>query len=393
MLTSWIAARGLENSARSVLAKVQNKRGYLEEGLEQAERPLKYSAYQEGFYFWYRNYLLLYKSKPEGQGWNKQEEVSVTCLGRSPHILKDLLKECQDEYLSRFENKTTIYGHSGANWEKEKVKDVRPLSTVLLREAEKAPLIKDMSDFLQPETREWYSQRSIPYRRGYLFHGPPGTGKSSFSLSVAGELKMDIYVLSIPSVNDLSLKTLFNGLPDRCVVLLEDIDAVGSALSRELVAGGSKESSDEGQGVTLSGLLNVLDGVGSQESRVVIMTTNRKGDLDYALTRPGRVDLEVEFQLADREITTQIYRYMVKQPSNVSSGMEAAVDDRQSIDKQAIDFACKIPEGKFSPAQIMSYLTQHRDMPSAALDNVEAWMADVREKNEKTSATQAVISR
>ncbi|KAJ5115627.1 hypothetical protein N7526_011508 [Penicillium atrosanguineum] len=204
---------------------------------------------------------------------------------------------------------------------------------------------------------------------------------------------MDIYVLSIPSVNDLSLKTLFNGLPDRCVVLLEDIDAVGSALSRGLVAGGSKESSDEGQGVTLSGLLNVLDGVGSQESRVVIMTTNRKGDLDYALTRPGRVDLEVEFQLADREITTQIYRYMVKQPSNVSSGMEAAVDDRQSIDKQAIDFACKIPEGKFSPAQIMSYLTQHRDMPSAALDNVEAWMADVREKNEKTSATQAVISR
>ena len=392
MLTSWIAARKLEDSARSVLAKVHSKRGYMADGLKQAERPLKYSAYQEGFHFWYRNSLLLYKSKSEGKGYNKHEEVSVTCLGRSPHILKDLLTECQEEYLSHFENKTAIYGHSGADWEREKAKDARPLSTVLLREAEKAPLIKDMSDFLHPETQEWYSQRSIPYRRGYLFHGPPGTGKSSFSLSVAGELKMDIYVLSIPSVNDQSLKTLFNSLPDKCVVLLEDIDAVGPVRSRKLVAGGPKESSDEGQGVTLSGLLNVLDGVGSQENRVLIMTTNHIEDLDDALIRPGRVDKKVEFQLADREVTTLIYRFMFGQPSDVPSGIETAVDNSQSIDKRATGFANRIPEGRFSPAQIMSYLLQYRDMPSAALDNVEAWMTDVRENNERKSATQNMIS-
>ena len=81
MLTSWIAARGLEDSARSVLAKVHSKRGYMEDGLKRAERPLKYSAYQEAFHFWYRNHLLLYKSKTEGKGYYKQEQVSVTCLG------------------------------------------------------------------------------------------------------------------------------------------------------------------------------------------------------------------------------------------------------------------------------------------------------------------------
>ena len=287
--------------------------------------------------------------------------------------MKDLLKECQEEYLSHLENKTAIYGHSGADWEREKAKDVRPLSTVLLRETEKAPLIKDMSDFLHPETQKWYSQRSIPYRRGYLFHGPPGTGKSSFSLSVAGELKMDIYVLSIPSENDQSLKTLFNALPDKCVVLLEDIDAVGSARSRELAKG----SSDEGQGVTLSGLLNVIDGVGAQEDRVFIMTTNHMKKLDPALIRPGRVDRKVEFQLADRELTTQMYRFMFEQLSDVPSGVETAIDNSQSIDKQATEFASRIPEGRFSPAQIMSYLLQYRHMPSAALDNVEAWIADI----------------
>jgi mitochondrial chaperone BCS1 len=57
--------------------------------------------------------------------------------------------------------------------------------------------------------------------------GPPGTGKSSLCFSVAGELDLDIYIVSIPSVSDRILKVLFDGLPERCMVLLEDIDAAG----------------------------------------------------------------------------------------------------------------------------------------------------------------------
>ncbi|KAJ5288354.1 hypothetical protein PENANT_c105G01098 [Penicillium antarcticum] len=340
MLASWITSRGLENAARSFLAK-------------------------------------------EGPGYYN-EKISVTCLGRSSVILKDLLKECQEEYLSHIENSTTIFGHSGAQWKKEKAKRTRPLSTVILRENEKNSLIQDMKDFLEPQTRSWYSEHSIPYRRGYLLHGPPGTGKSSFSFSIAGELGMNIYVVSIPSVDDESLKTLFEELPDTCVVLLEDIDAVGSVYCRELERPNNDlEPGKEKKGVTLSGLLNVLDGVASQEDRVLIMTTNHIDKLDPALIRPGRVDKKVKFQLADREVTMQIYKFIFGQPTEQSSKKTSHAKDDPSIERQAIEFARRVPEEQLSPAQIISYLLQHRHMPRAALTNVGKWVEALRAESDQ----------
>ncbi|KAH7186505.1 P-loop containing nucleoside triphosphate hydrolase protein [Fusarium oxysporum] len=116
---------------------------------------------------------------------------------------------------------------------------------------------------------------------------------------------MDIYVVSIPGANDQMLKSLFAGLPDRCVVLLEDIDAAGSACSRDSTSEDSDSDTytrPRSKEVTLSGLLNVLDGVASQGDRVLVMTTNHPKKLDQALTRPGRIDRKIEFQLADRGI-------------------------------------------------------------------------------------------
>lgn len=124
---------------------------------------------------------------------------------------------------------------------------------------------------------------------------------------------MDIYVVSIPSANYQMLKSLCVGLPDRCVVLPEDIDAAGAACSRNSNPEDSDSDADtrpRRRGVALSGLLNVLDGVASQEDGVLVMTTNHPEKLDQALIRPGRVDLKVEFQLADRGVVKNIFRLM-----------------------------------------------------------------------------------
>ncbi|TQS31876.1 hypothetical protein Golomagni_07827, partial [Golovinomyces magnicellulatus] len=82
---------------------------------------------------------------------------------------------------------------------------------------------------LHPSTPRWYASRGIPLRRGYLFHGPPGTGKTSFSFALAGVFGIDIYVISLQdqSVTEEDLAVLFTSLPRRCVVLLEDIDTAG----------------------------------------------------------------------------------------------------------------------------------------------------------------------
>ncbi|KAJ6125991.1 hypothetical protein N7471_010484 [Penicillium samsonianum] len=390
MLTSWIASRGLEDAARSFIAKVNTTRRNYGDRSRAVKKPLQFLPYNAGFFIWFKKQPLLCKINEEGTGYSKYENISVTCLGRSSNILKALLKECQDEYLNHIENKITIFGHCSSQWRKEKAKDIRPLSTVILKDSEKSPLIKDMKDFLEPQTRNWYSQRRLPYRRGYLLHGPPGTGKSSFSLSIAGELGMDIYAVSIPSVDDQSLKTLFEQLPDNCVVLLEDIDAVGSVYSRELGADGPNSDSKshaEKNGVTLSGLLNVLDGVAAQEARVVIMTTNHIKKLDPALIRPGRVDKKVEFQLADRDVAMQLHRFIFDQPIAPSSESTPQAKVDPSTERHAIEFARKVPEGEFSPAQIMSYLVQHRHEPGVALDNVQRWIEAMREETKKAKAS------
>ncbi|KAJ6782759.1 hypothetical protein PWT90_10331 [Aphanocladium album] len=92
---------------------------------------------------------------------------------------------------------------------------------------------------------------------------------------------------------------LHEGLPARCVVLLEDIDAVAKNRAN---AGLSDEVS-----ITMSGLLNIIDGIVSQEGRILSMTTNYTNHLDAALVRPSRVDVRVEFQLVDSNRAARLF--------------------------------------------------------------------------------------
>lgn len=239
----------------------------------------------------------------------KEEQISRTCLGRSSRVLKDLLGECPEEYLNQVKHKTTTFEHRDDRWKKKGAKNIRPLSTVILNKNEKRPLIDDIKGFLDPETRRWYPDRALPYRRGYLLCGPLGTGKSSLSLPVAGQFDLNIYVVSIPNTADQRLKDLFDKLLEKCVVLLEDIDVAGVARSPDPE---TENSDDEKEAprwktfVTLPGLLNTLDGVASQEGRIVVMTTThlkisttRSYDL-AALTSRQSSDLLTFGRNADR---------------------------------------------------------------------------------------------
>jgi chaperone BCS1 len=63
-------------------------------------------------------------------------------------------------------------------WSNSKVKARRPLSSIILQEGVIGSLVEDVKEFLQ--TEDWYVKAGIPHRRGYLLHGPPGTGKSEW---------------------------------------------------------------------------------------------------------------------------------------------------------------------------------------------------------------------
>ena len=86
-------------------------------------------------------------------------------------------------------------------------------------------VLNDAKDFLA--SKEWYAERGIPHRRGYLLYGAPGAGKTSLIHSIAGELNLDVYILSLTrlGMDDASLNSTISELPEECIVLIEDIDA------------------------------------------------------------------------------------------------------------------------------------------------------------------------
>lgn len=221
---------------------------------------------------------------------------------------------------------------------------------------------------------------------GYLFYGPPGTGKSSLSTALAGEFGLDLYEVKIPSVgSDADLEQMFQEIPPQCIVLLEDIDAVWTAEreypEREDRTAGSGSRSPSSN-CTLSGLLNVLDGVGSQEGRIVIMTTNKPERLDSALTRPGRVDLKVHLGNISRKSAEDMFMRMfasdLQKPgytigeTRYSSNMVPALE---TLRMMAAEFSSHIPEQTFTPSQLQGFFQLHLDSPVEATAHISAWVA------------------
>jgi chaperone BCS1 len=156
------------------------------------------------------------------------------------------------------------------------------MHTVSLDQQQKAKIILDVNAYLQAPTANWYATRGIPYRRGYLLHGPPGSGKTSLSIAFAGLFGLSIYclLLSELGLSETHLASLFRSLPDRCIVLLEDIDSAGlrrtvsnlSDTKLQLEIGAKVTQGVKAVTVahnksliSLAGLLNIIDGAASQE--------------------------------------------------------------------------------------------------------------------------------
>jgi chaperone BCS1 len=245
-------------------------------------------------FLWYgRNFIQVVREREKsmidlnsGTPW---ETVTLTTLGRSRAVFEQLLRQARDEALQKEEGRTVIYTSMGPEWRQfGRPRKRRPLHSVIL-DADISKRIKhDIEDFTR--TAAWYVDRGIPYRRGYLLHGAPGCGKSSFIMALAGELKYNICILNLNErgLTDDKLNVLMSVAPPRSFILLEDIDA----------AFNKREGAADNYSVTFSGLLNCLDGVASTEERIVFMTTNHLEKLDKALIRPGRVDLLEEIGLA-----------------------------------------------------------------------------------------------
>ena len=145
-----------------------------------------------------------------------------------------------------------------------------------------------------------YRDLGIPYRRGYLLTGPPGTGKSSLILAVASHFELPVYSLPLrgAEIDGEQLTTLLANCRKPSLITLEDVDCLKVATSRE---------SKPDDALTIADLLNAIDGIGASEHRILFMTANRPETLDFALTRAGRVDRKFFINYATDEELKSFY--------------------------------------------------------------------------------------
>jgi chaperone BCS1 len=313
------------------------------------------------------------------------------------------------------DNTTTIYRPDGANstWDAGITRPSRNLNAVTLDAHVKDDLVKDIETYLAPETRKYYANRGIPWRRGFLFYGNPGTGKTSFSNALAGHLGLNIYMVSLSNatLTDTMLETLFEQLPSKCIVLLEDIDSAGiqrENMQKELAKATRKSSKYHPQyydengnpitpemfvrrmgGVTLSGLLNVLDGIHSKEGHVTIMTSNSPDSLDPALVRPGRIDRKVLFGYASSEVIRKLFVHIFSKAPEEQLEADKAEESQHDISSLADKFADIVPSNKLTPAEVQGYLLVHREDPVEAVTEAEPWVQKTIETKEKGANVEA----
>jgi chaperone BCS1 len=235
-----------------------------------------------------------------GSPW---ETLTLTTMAWNCHVFREILKQAESMALAKEAGRTVIYNPIGHDWRPfGDPKSVRVFESVILDNGVSETIATDVNEFLL--SKKWYADRGIPYRRGYLLHGPPGCGKSSFVMALAGLMNYHIAMLNLcdPALTDERLQYLLAHAPPRSLLLLEDIDGAVAPTS-----GPTAEPSYGGARLTFSGLLNALDGVAASDERIIFMTTNRVDVLPPALVRPGRVDLKIYVGLATQNQFKRMY--------------------------------------------------------------------------------------
>ncbi|KAF2163476.1 hypothetical protein M409DRAFT_68420 [Zasmidium cellare ATCC 36951] len=518
MVMGWLSEHQGSASRRSVRAKTQHgskadgqleesgdaldDRGMFDYNKWSARTPPRFEPYYGRHMLWYKGRFFLFRrsQRPSiGQrlqvqfGSQQDDDVlQLDCIGRSTEPIRDLLRTIKIWSLNRLRNTTTIRhptpkdrARFGGAWSKTSSRPSRPMETVILDTEQKAGVIKDMNEYLHPSSPKWYATRGIPYRRGYLFHGPPGTGKTSLSFALAGIFGLEIFAISLqePTLTEGDLMQLFNSLPRRCIVLLEDVDAAG--LVRDVQSGksdkfkrgkdgkeakkddekadeskGAKEkpkkeeeytlkdlakelkalnaptsnSSDSkpkkrtnnnnsndnsGSGISLSGLLNAIDGVATHEGRVLIMTTNHPEKLDAALVRPGRVDRRVGFKLAMKEQISELFIRMYAASDQIPETIDPSLNhtlanghakanghtngkpvanghpenqlagmSEKNLEELALEFAGHIPDDTFTPAEIQNHLMRYKKEPRTAVELAEKWVTELLKEKEDSARAE-----
>jgi ATP-dependent 26S proteasome regulatory subunit len=246
---------------------------------------------------------------------------------------------------------------------KDNNKNFRKIESVVLSGGRCTTLKNDLMHF--NTTEQWHLEHGIPYKKSYLFYGPPGTGKTSMIKAISNEFKRHIHLMSLNLIkDDKQLNLLVSKIHmNETIIVIEDIDAMTDVVYDRKERPKTpppkenekdKDKSNNNPGITLSGLLNVMDGISNNHGMILVMTSNIPEKLDKALLRPGRIDDKIYFDYCDN-IT--IYNMM----KNFYNGSVKQTDKEFS--------QIKFPE-KIAPCKVENIMKKYWNDPEQALETL-----------------------
>ncbi|GFP82014.1 probable mitochondrial chaperone bcs1 [Phtheirospermum japonicum] len=228
----------------------------------------------------------------------------------------------------------------------------------------KRAVIEDLDRFLR--RKEYYRKVGKAWKRGYLLYGPPGTGKSSLVAAMANYLKFDVYDLELTSIySNSDLRRTLLCTNNKSIIVIEDIDCSVQMHDRE---GDSDDHGDSSDKLTLSGVLNFIDGLWSTcgDERIIIFTTNHKEKLDPALLRPGRMDMHIHMG------------YCTPEGFDVLAFNYLGIKDHPRL---VLEIKELIREIEITPAEVAEHLMRNEDVDLALQGVLDLLKQKEEEKN------------
>ncbi|KAG1334234.1 AAA-ATPase [Cocos nucifera] len=271
------------------------------------------------------------------------------------------------------------------SWSSVPFRHPATFATLALDPALKSRLLADLSAFAAG--RDFYRRTGRPWKRGYLLHGPPGSGKSSLIAAMANHLRYDVFDLELTRVSHNSdLRSLLIQTTNRSLIVIEDIDCsldltgdrrrstksttpTSDARNRKkrqriqsyedsdsIIDGGGDDSDGR---VTLSGLLNFTDGLWSccGEERIIVFTTNYADGVDPALLRAGRMDVHVRLGACGAHAVRELVERYVGVAEHELLGVAES---------------CVRAGAEMTPAEVGEVLLRNREEPEKAMRELVA---------------------